>query len=169
MFKLKNGQVVVLEDGFYLFTTKEVLKNFVEDDFFINYVCMITRSGVKEFVTQLEHTYYKPLTDRNNLFIVHILMWQDIPWFIISIPFEEKHLANDVLSSCGLRVTDGTPTVITASGIEQFPIFGENVFTLENTPEHPIYKNDENTNKAMREMEKEAIDRITGKKNKHNQ
>ena len=63
-------------------------------------------------------------------------------WTVISIPKEEKDSAVKTAVSVGLRIADGVPHIITAGKSYTFPMATKNVFTLENTPGHEIYKND---------------------------
>lgn len=161
---LISGQIVVFGDGELSYETEEEFYNFSLDDHITHFVCMAMRPGFEELSTKLEHTHYKPLTSRNDLMHMRALSWNDITWFVISIPTEEKNLLEDMAGSCGMRVADGVPVMIGHGCREQFPIHGNNVFTLENMSGHPIYQNDERINSALRESEAQSAENIrTGK------
>ncbi len=167
--EVKEGQVVVFGDGYYTYETEKELCNFAENKELTHYVCMSMRSGVKKFTTKLEFTHYKPGTSRNDLLSIRILAWNDLTWFVISVPSKEKHLLDDVLILCGLRVADGVPMILGAGCRAQFPITGDNVFTLENVSGHPVYCNDDAINQAMHIAERQAVEKIrSSEKNKAN-
>lgn len=140
-------------------------KEFMENEFFIHYVGMISppRPGVHECTSMLEHKHYKPGTERNELFILRMMKWADFFWLIISIPIKEKMFMEEVANECGLRIANGVPTVFGPGGIEKFPVSNERVFTLENKAGHPVYRNDPAVNKAMQESEN--LDTDKAKKN----
>ena len=157
---LREGIVVIFGDGFCDEETEEEFCVFAEDESRTHYVCMISRPGIQECATKLEHMHYKPLTPRNDLMSLRALLWNEIPWFVISVPTEEKHLLEELVGTCGLRVANGIPMMLGAGCRERFPISGENVFTLENVAGHPVYRNDDTINHAMHVMEEEAAEQI---------
>jgi len=59
-----------------------------------------------------------------------------------------------------LRIADGIPTLINSNGLEQFPMDGKTVFTLENIHDHQTYDNDPNTTKKLHEKEMAEVQRI---------
>ncbi len=166
---LREGQVLVHEDGYYEYETIDYLRNFIKDVNLIHYVCMMTRPGVEEFVTKLEFLHYEPLTTRNDLLSIHTLVWNELPWIIISVPLKEKHFSENLLPLCGLRVVDGIPMMFGAGCNEQFPISGNNVFTLENVSGHPVYQNNAKINQTMCTAEAQSVeDTRKGKAKKTN-
>ncbi len=92
---------------------------------------------------KLEHTYYAPNTPRNQLFILRHVVWEDMPWIVVSIPIEERKNMEAVVNQEGLCVKDGVPTLFTPGEIKRFPMDNERVFTLENIPDHPVYRGEE--------------------------
>lgn len=98
----------------------------------------------------LEHRHYEPhVKERNDLFQVWIVRWQDIDWQLIAIPVQDRPLAEAVAREVGLRFANGTPTLIVQAGkvsavgstrisptmdAIRFPFDTPNVYTLENRP-----------------------------------
>ncbi|MEA3392118.1 MAG: hypothetical protein U9Q91_03975 [Candidatus Marinimicrobia bacterium] len=162
---LKEGQVLVHGDGFIKPETEKELCKFAENEDLIHYVCMSMRHGVEEFTTKLEFTHYKPGTSRNDLLSLRTLVWNGLLWFVISVPYTEKHFTEKILPLYGLRTADGVPMMI-GSGRTQFPITGANVFTLENVSGHPTYRNDSDINQAMRIAERQSAEDIRSGKEK---
>ena len=121
---------------------------------------MLTRPGVLECMTLLEHRDYRPLTERNELFSMRVIGWSDLEWVVISIPVEEKHLMEIAATECGLRIADGIPATSTEEGIEFFPINSTRAFSLENITGHPVYQNNPDINRAIQEGELESARRI---------
>ncbi len=110
---------------------------------FIHYTGMLNppRPGVEDCIQMLEQSYYKPGTDRNHLFIMRVLEWQDMLWVIVSIPIGEKAHMERVAQVNGLRVANGVPTMLSGDGVHRFPVSNDRVFTLENISGHPVYTN----------------------------
>lgn len=133
--------VRVESDGrFFEVSYREGAKTF-EDSTLIHYVGMTTRPGVKNCAETLEYSHYSPGTDKNADLTVHVLNWEGIKWLIVSIPYDDRGLMKRCASACGLRVADGIPHLLTAQGARPFPFANDRIFTLENTPNHPVYKN----------------------------
>lgn len=140
----------------------EELKKFGDDPRYIHFAGMIgpPRPGVVECLMELEHTYYKPGTLKNDDLFLRIIKWDGITWALVSIPIGERHWMEKVADKCGLRIADGVPTMLTGSGAERFPIDNERVFTLENKTGHPIYHNDPAIEEIIREAEGERVEKI---------
>lgn len=166
--ELKEGMVLVFGDGEFSYETEEDFFSFTKDERLIHYVCMAMRPGIEELSTRLEHTHYKPLTPRNDLLHIRVLLWNDIHWIVISIPSEDKQLLESMAGSCGMRVVNGVPVILGNGSLEQFPI-NKNAFTLENLSDHPVYRNDDALNRVMQEAEHQIAEDIrTGKEKKSN-
>jgi hypothetical protein len=167
--ELVAGRIVIVGDGEFSYETEDEFCHFASDNRLTHFVCMAMRPGFEELSAKLEHTHYKPLTVRNNLMHMRALLWNDIVWFVVSIPTEEKHLLEEVAGSCGMRVANGVPTMFGHGCRMQFPINGNNVFALENVAGHPIYQNDDRINSALRETEVQSAEKIrSGKMKKAN-
>ncbi len=162
--ELKEGLVLVLDDGSYSYELEKDFVAFAADERLIHYACMAARPGFEELSAKLEHTHYKPLTVRNELMSVRALLWNDITWFVISIPSKEKHLLEDMAGTYGMRVANGVPMMFGHNCRMHFPIRGKNVFTLENVAGHPVYRNDAAINCAMQQAEREAAENIRADK-----
>ena len=116
-------------------------QRFFADPSFIHYAGMLNppRPGVLDCVQMLENIHYKPGSDRNHLFLLRLLDWQDILWTIVSIPIAEKANMERVAQVNGLRIANGVPTMFADGGIHSFPVSNDRVFTLENIHGHPVY------------------------------
>ncbi len=131
------------EEGVIAEESPEEIQEAMKDPSQIHYAGMIDppRPGVLDCIVLLEHRDYVPDTPRNELFIMRILNWQGMKWVLVSIPLTEKHLMEKAADECGLRVANGIPTMISGTGTHFFPANSGNVFTLENKPGHPVYRN----------------------------
>lgn len=109
---------------------------------YIHYAGMLQppRPGVSDCIQMLEHTHYKPGTNRNHLFMMRLLDWQDMLWVIISIPIAEKVNMERVAQVNGLRVANGVPTMFAGGDVHHFPVSNDRIFTLENVSGHPVYR-----------------------------
>lgn len=113
---------------------------FFADQQWIHFVGMAQRPGVADCLQTMEHSHYPPESDGNDNFHLRILQWEEIVWFITSIPRVDYKKMEAVALACGLRITNGVPRIINDKGLSSFPIDQDNVFTLENIPTHPIYR-----------------------------
>lgn len=120
--------------------TDEEMCAFFQRPELIHFVGLAQRPGVVDCITTLEHAHYEPETARNALFTLRYLPWENMPWFIVSIPIEERAYMDRVAAAHGLRIADGVPTLLCSEGTIHFPVSNERVFTLENVPGHPVYK-----------------------------
>lgn len=153
MFNVVDGNGILVSEN-----EKQFLE-FMAVERFVHFVGMMNppRPGVSECITLLEHTYYKPNTPRNELFIMRIVEWANMVWVIISIPTEERSFMEQIADSCGLRIANGTPTIIDGKGVRQFPANNERVFTLENKPGHLVYQNDDRLTRQLLDAEQDVI------------
>jgi hypothetical protein len=113
-----------------------------EDPSRIHYICMTMppRPGCQLFCSILEYKFYPPTTDKNKLFILQVMKWEEMVYTVISIPIKDKAYAEAVAKTCGMRIANGVPTLLSQDKPKFFPINVDNAFTIENDPEHPIYK-----------------------------
>jgi hypothetical protein len=51
---------------------------------------------------RLEYTYFIPGTPRNEEYFLRLFKWNEIIWFMVSIPKSEAHLMEKVAAECGL-------------------------------------------------------------------
>lgn len=158
--ELTEDQIGIFNDGFVTYETVDEFKKFAADDTLAHYAMLAVRPGCQEFLTNVEMSHYKPRTPRNDLFSIRFFIWSDLVWFVMSVPFNERMLVESVMGSCGLRVADGVPTMIANGQITTFMITGDNVFTIENVSDHPVYRNDNTINAALRIAENDAAERI---------
>jgi hypothetical protein len=128
------------KDGIGVEETREESEHFFADPSNTHYVALPQRPGVQDCVTTLEQVHYPVDSPRNDLFHFRYLVWEDLQWFIISIPATDRAIMERVTLAHGLRIADGVPTMLSFNGVKRFPIDQENVFTLENIPSHPVYQ-----------------------------
>lgn len=121
--------------------TDEQLKVFVTDLKWVHFVAMLQRPGVSACMETLEETHYKPGTDANGLFELRLKNWEGIIGVIVSIPVEDKPKMERAAAANGLRIANGVPHMISGGKVSHFPIENDWIFTLENVPGHPVYKN----------------------------
>ncbi len=135
------------------------LKAWVAKPEWIHFACVAHRPGLQECMSTLENTHYDPKDKaKNDLFEVRIIHWQALPFVLISIPKDDRPHMERAAAANGLRIADGTPTMISgdASGhpkVDHFPAQGANVFTLENIAGHPVYT------RTMRRLREELAKR----------
>lgn len=101
-------------------------------------VCMATRPGVQLYCTTLEYTYYPPRTPANDLFGLNIVQWNDLTFYVLSVPLADRNRCELVAKNLGMRLADGVPTIFDHKGKHNFPLQGSNVWSLEGN-----YKGDE--------------------------
>ena len=153
----------VIEEQKIIDESFEQLEEFVKNKRFVHYVGMLVppRPGVAECMTLVEHTHFKPGTEKNELFIMRIIEWSEMVWVMMSIPHEDKSLVEKIAKECGLRIANGVPTAFTRDSIQQFPVNNERIFTFENVSGHPIYRNDPGLDKTIFDAEKETMEKIS--------
>ena len=138
-------------------------------------VAMSNRPGACLFAAQLEFDHFPPLSPLNEEFQVYMVLWNHLEWFVISLPAKKYELAEEVAKQNCLRIADGVPvfmgnfpvSIIAAlrqppgNGIpcEFFLLQGDNVFTLENNRESPIY-GDPKSADEIRRSELGAVERL---------
>ena len=136
------------------------LQNVANDPTKFSVIGDVCRPGVRLFMVRLEYIYYPPLTEANKLFDVFMVEWpRDTPfgWAVLTFPIEDREKAELLAKETGLRFANGVPTLL-GDGIQVFPMQGERVWTLENTPGHPVYqKNPEAIQKMVEEHDAEII------------
>lgn len=123
----------------------------------IDIICMTSRLGASLFIVKLEHTYYPPRTELNDLFQLKICKWPEkdpMYWFVVTVPEKDKDKVEIIALECGLKIASGIPMIIDCNGEEKFPFCSDNSFSLENTKDHLIYKNDKTIYDTMAEKER---------------
>lgn len=131
----------------------------------MSYVVLAMRVGVMGFLTQMEYTYYKPDTDKNDQFTLAFMKWPldaTMHWVIMSIPILDAPKADALLWQHGLKAAAPgfIHMVIDHKGQHEIPIQGPNVRYLENHGQNVMYSNDPVKMKAAREHENEWIEKI---------
>jgi hypothetical protein len=100
------------------------------------------RPGTLSFATELEHEFFPPDTDENELYSIFQLKYCGMPHFIIEIPRHSFKIAETLSKKCGLNMVNGKPTS-TKSTDPPFGLICNSVacFTLET--DHQQEKADE--------------------------
>jgi hypothetical protein len=105
---------------------------------------MVThRPGVLLAAVAIEYLLYAPGTEANDSYDIIGTRWEDEHWLIVGVPRRDRTRWRPVFRACGLRVADGTPTMLTVERGEPkatyFPAHGRNCFALEFRGQHPCY------------------------------
>ncbi len=83
---------------------------------------------------------------------------------VIQIPIEERPIAEAVAAKYDMRFADGVPTMLTGEGTKQYPLSGDNVWTIEQSGGGymDVTKEDELCDKilAQYELHKEKLTAI---------
>jgi hypothetical protein len=129
---LSEGQIIILGDGGkHAFTTQDAVQEYMEDMMNVHFVGIAARAGVHACTYQLEHTFYTPGTDRNDLFLLHALCWRTVIWYVVSIPAHEKHLMDKIAASHALSLVSGAPFMFDIHGGHAFPVAVPAMYTME--------------------------------------
>lgn len=126
-------------DGTEVFESAAESAEFFADPMRIHYIVLLIREGAVECAQELEHRHYSVGTMRNDLFHVRFTNWSNLPWYIVSIPYGEQKMMEEVAREYGFRVADGIPTLLGFGPVATFPLSGDRVFTLEYTSTHLRY------------------------------
>lgn len=104
-----------------------------------------SRFGVHLFATLLEYTFFKPNTEMNKLYELHLIKWGtdkfDIIWSVVSVPQEYKVHTDVCLDKSYLKAVRAVPSII------ETPIGGTTVpvTVAVSKPEllktHPLFMN----------------------------
>lgn len=120
-------------------TAPEIQAHFDANDRF-GMVGFMGRVGFSKFMTRLEHEHYDPkdeaLNDRLQMFLIS---HQGLTFVVLSIPLEDRHLAEKIATECDLRFADGVPAVFGGEGNPSFPIQHKNLWSCENLPSSGVY------------------------------
>jgi hypothetical protein len=109
-----------------------------QDRFFI--VSWAGRPGAQTFMTKLEYEHFTPGGPLNVEYEFYAVLWQDIPFHVCSIPMSKRALAEKVAKETHMRIADGYPNLLGGGQQLRFPIHGNNVWSLENEADSPVYK-----------------------------
>lgn len=95
------------------------------------------RPGVDPYIRQLELTYFPPGTRHNADFEMRQVRWGGLMYRVATIPARRRPFAERLLDRFHLRIADGVPHDISASGVDRFPLAVDSAFTLEGGAGHP--------------------------------
>jgi hypothetical protein len=123
---------------------------------YMHIIALATRPRfVAGFCTTLEHVHFPPGTPANERFQMTGVLWESVPWLVVSIPGQYDEVARKLLQQHDLTLAKGKPA-ITDTGVvitiapdtrrlpsaplfgsgrledcSLFPINRDNVFTVE--------------------------------------
>ncbi len=122
------------------------------------------RIGFAKFITRLEWEHYDPKNEKlNDRFQIFIINHGGLPFIVISIPLEDRHLAEKIAAECDLRFTDGVPAVFGGgSHNPSFPIQHRNLWSVENLPDSGVYGGDRD---ELKNKEDQWLDEFWKRKN----
>ena len=111
------------------------------DKDWINIAGMVNprRPGAILFLTLTEHMFFNPTTPEQDDFLLLNLAWEEMIFYVFSVPSKYRSDLEDLAPKCGVRIADGIPSLYTPDGLRSFPVFGKNCFNLENIKGHPVY------------------------------
>lgn len=118
------------------------------------------RLGGKAFMVFLEYQHFVPDTPANADYELFQMEWLWSTWILVLIPKDKAPLADALMVELGLRASDGIPHLIDHTGVHPFPVHGDNLFTIENVPGSPVYKNDPAATESAYDAEDEACEKV---------
>lgn len=142
------------------------MKYKVSDPKKAHFVIQTDRLGSSLFPVKLEYEHYRPRSGRNKLLDFDVMNWPYVGnqpmlmWFVVSIPKEDYHLAEQVAKECGLEIINDVTVVLHEGKAEEFPLQGDNVYTLKNNTSSVQYKNDGETIEKQKAAEKKMCEDI---------
>jgi hypothetical protein len=73
--------------------------------------CLL-RPGALTFATDLEHTYFPPDTETNDLYNIFQLQYHGMPYYIIEIPQSQSifKVIEELSKQCKLKLVNGKPS-----------------------------------------------------------
>ena len=84
---------------------------------YMHIIALATRPRfVAGFCTTLEHVHFPPGTLANERFHMTGVLWENVPWLVVSIPGEYDEVARKLLQQHGLILAKGKPA-ITDTGV----------------------------------------------------
>lgn len=120
-------------------TTAKIQAHFDANDRF-GIVGFMGRVGFAKFMTRLEHEHYDPKDEvLNDRFQMFLISHKGLTFVVVSIPLEDRHLAEKIATECDLRFADGVPTIFGGEESSPFPIQHKNLWSCENLPNSGVY------------------------------
>lgn len=105
--------------------------------FLAHLLCMSNRPGAQDLWMAVENRMFPPGTPDNDNFELRWYRWRGLLWIIITIPTARLEEAEAIFAEHKFRRANGVPTMLGGDEApSQFPLNGENCWTMENT-EHP--------------------------------
>lgn len=139
------------------------------------FAAMWDRIGITGWMTHLEYVYFRPDTPDSEKFNIYLMKWPDeepMYWVLVQIPRTHEQIAKDLLYFHGLKVGGEndpqgergyTFILLDHNGTHKFPIYGDNVFCLENHSKgtgHVAYTNSPDKIKAAKAAEDAIVKRF---------
>lgn len=153
-FDGRNLEIIAHSDYRRLRVLEDLPKRF-------HVIGLLPRPGVRCFTRALELTYFPPNTPRNQDFTLHWVLWETMPFVLVTIPLQCQRFADRSAARFRLRLVEGIPTVITGDSRRHFPMTGTNqIRTLEFASPFPADINSLNGWERLQDAESRALDEI---------
>lgn len=118
-------------------STIEELESVASSNHRIHVVSLAGDPGVSRLIMALENKYFHPDSSRADDMKLFIVMWEGIPFWLISIPIEYTMELDQQLSMCGLVMVEGVPMLLdNGVPVSHFPI-RSNIMTVKTSSDHP--------------------------------
>jgi hypothetical protein len=134
------------------------IHEWAEMEGFIHIVGMGMRIGTDYFCNHLEENYFPPMTPANDEYGFAVVQWNNLKWFICTIPADKMPCAKESAAAANLKIQDAVPFMvgpIVAStrpehlddeakekfggDLDWFPLNTSATYTLEGTKESRVY------------------------------
>ena len=114
----------------------------ISDPSKLNLIFMLhpPRPGARLFAVKLEYEHYVPGTSDNDKYQMLLTKWYDILWSVISIPVEDKMIAEQVAAEVGMELSETVPFTMQSGKLVKFPIgTSKSVLSVQNKKDSPVY------------------------------
>lgn len=119
----------------------EKLEALARDPRCLHVVGVAIRPGVRVFIVAAEWGLYTPGTALNRQLTVPVILHKGISFIALTVLRRMKTRSNlsKYAAWAGLRL-ERSPPMVLGGGPAAFPLQGKHVYSLVNTPGHPIYR-----------------------------
>jgi hypothetical protein len=127
----------------------------------VHYLGMTVRPCFSDFLVDLEYTYFRPGTAKNDELLLRLMNWEGQTWAILSVPTLAEPIVNATLEKHGLKATiDSVPVMISGSGEIKFPLRSKTMATVEGSSAY--YADRAGMERRSYEAAKTAFERVHG-------
>lgn len=128
-------------------------------------ITVIGRPGALALIAAIEWLWFSPKGEQNDLYQMYVADWSEMKWVVAAIPISKLEDTKALATKLGMRIANGVPTMIEASGMSFFiggrmPDGKDNMtmYTIENDHGSPVYKNKTRDNAGIKQAEIEVLD-----------